>query len=75
MPQRNIYLLKDIARLTGYSKATLKYYIKVGLIREVARSPETQFRYFNDSTIATLEKIRELRRNNKSINQIKNELL
>ncbi|MFH0858174.1 MAG: MerR family transcriptional regulator [Candidatus Omnitrophota bacterium] len=71
----NIYLIKDLARITGYSIYTLKYYLKIGLIKEVSRSPETRYRYFNDSTIEVLKKIRNLRRDGKSINAIKDELL
>lgn len=71
----NIYLVKDLARLTGYSIHTIKYYLKIGLIREVGRSPETRYRYFSDSTIDLLKKIREYRRQNLSIEEIKYELL
>lgn len=71
----NIYLMKDLARQTGYSVYTIKYYLKIGLIREVSRSPETRFRYFDDSTIEALKKIHNLRKEGKSISQIKNELL
>ena len=71
----NIYLIKDLARLTGYSIYTLKYYLKIGLIREVSRSPETRYRYFDDSTIAALKKIRALRRERRTIKEIKHELL
>ncbi len=70
-----IYLIKDLARTTGYSIHTLKYYLKIGLIKEVSRSPETRFRYFDDSTVQMLKKIRTLRRAEKSIKEIKNELL
>ncbi len=71
----NIYLTKDLARLSGHSIHTIKYYLKIGLIKEVSRSPETRFRYFDDSTIDLLKRIRELRKQNKSIREIKNELL
>ncbi len=71
----NIYLVKDLARLTGYSIHTVKYYLKEGLIREVSRSPETRFRYFDDSTIDKLKKIRQYRREGRSIKEIKHELL
>ena len=71
----NIYLLKDIARITGYSKATLKYYLRIGLLRETCRSPETQFRYFDDSTVELLGRIHELRKDGKTLRQIKDELL
>ncbi|MFH1458636.1 MAG: MerR family transcriptional regulator [Candidatus Omnitrophota bacterium] len=70
----NIYLIKDLARLTGYSIYTIKYYLKIGLIKEASRSPETRYRYFNDSTVVQLKKIRELRRENRSIQEIKDEL-
>ena len=70
----NIYLIKDLARLTGYSIYTIKYYLKIGLIRETSRSPETRYRYFDDSTVEQLRKIRALRRENKSIQEIKLEL-
>jgi len=71
----NIYLIKDLARLTGYSIHTLKYYLKMGLFREVSRSPETRFRYFDDTTVDKLLKIRSLRKEGRSIKQIKDELL
>lgn len=70
----NIYLIKDLARLTGYSIHTLKYYLKIGLIKEVSRSPETGFRYFDDTTIERLKKIRALRKEERSIREIENEL-
>jgi len=68
---KNIYLIKDLARITGYSIHTLKYYLKVGLIKEIGRSPETSFRYFDDTTVEVLKRIRQLRLQNKSIKQIK----
>ncbi|MEW6101843.1 MAG: MerR family transcriptional regulator [Candidatus Omnitrophota bacterium] len=71
----NILLIKDLARQTGFSVYTLKYYLKVGLIHEVSRSPETRFRYFDNTTIDKLRKIRALRKEGHSISQIKNELL
>jgi DNA-binding transcriptional MerR regulator len=71
----NIYLIKDLARLSGYSIYTLKYYLKIGLISELSRSPETRYRYFDDSTIERLRKIRILRKAGRSIKEVKNELL
>ncbi len=71
----NTYLIKDLARLTGYSIYTLKYYLKIGLFKEVGRSPETRFRYFDDSTVEKLKKIHALRKEGKSLEKIKNELL
>jgi len=61
--------------LTGYSIHTVKYYLKIGLIKEVSRSPETNFRYFDDTTMDSLKKIRQLRKQGRSIKEIGNELL
>ena len=71
---RNIYLIKDLARISGHSIHTLKYYLKIGLIKEISRSPETRYRYFDDSTIEILKKIRQLRKTGHSIKVIKDEL-
>lgn len=71
---KNIYLLKDISRISGQSIYTVKYYLKLGLLREIGRSPETNFRYFDDSTLESLKKIRELRLKGFSLNKIKQDL-
>lgn len=67
----SIYLIKDIARLSGLSVYTVKYYLKLGLIKEVGRSPETNFRYFDDTTLENLKTIRSYRKNRISLNKIK----
>jgi len=71
---KNIYLIKDLAQVTGYSVDTLKYYLKIKLIKEVARGFETNFRFFDDSTVSTLRKIRELRKQGYSLAQIRDQL-
>ena len=69
---RNIYLLKDVARISGQSIHTIKYYLKIGLIKEIGRSPDTHFRFFDDSTIGTLNKVRELRLKKVPLKEIRN---
>lgn len=71
MNTHNLYLVKDLARLTGLSVETVKYYLKIGLISEVGRSPETNFRYFDESTISKLNRIIGLRRGKHSIKRIR----
>ncbi|MDO8525270.1 MAG: MerR family transcriptional regulator [Candidatus Omnitrophota bacterium] len=71
MDSKNIYLIKDIASLSGLSAYTIKYYLKLGLIKEVSRSQETNFRYFDDSTVEKLRKIIALRREKMSLGKIK----
>ncbi len=66
----NIYLIKDLSRLSGHSVYTLKFYLKKGLIKESGRSPETRFRYFDDTTLAQLSQIRLWRKQDKSLTEI-----
>ena len=75
MPHNNFYLIKDLARLSGYSIYTIKFYLKIGLLKEVGRSPETNFRYFNETTLEALKEIRRLRKEGKSLKGIKEYLL
>ena len=69
---KNIYLMKDVARISGQSIHTVKYYLKLGIIREIGRSPDTSFRFFDDSTVEALSKIRELRLKKIPLKEIKN---
>lgn len=62
MDEKNIYLIKDLSRLSGLSVYTIKYYLKLGLVKEISRSQETNFRYFDDSTLEALQRIIALRR-------------
>jgi DNA-binding transcriptional MerR regulator len=66
----NIYLIKDLSRLSGHSIYTIKFYLKLGLITEAGRSPETRFRYFDDATLSRLSQIRSLRKQRKSLSEI-----
>jgi len=68
---RKIYLVKDLARLSGHTIHTIKYYLNLKLIKEIGRSPETNFRYFDNTTVDRLQAIRNLRRENKSLAEIK----
>ncbi len=68
---KTIYLLKDIARKSGQSVHTIKYYLKLGIIQEIGRSPDTHFRFFDDSTLKRLQAIRDLRLQGHSLKTIK----
>ena len=67
----NIYLIKDLSRLSGHSVYTLKFYLKLGLITEIGRSPQTRFRYFDETTLQQLSAIRAWRRERKSLAEIR----
>ena len=66
----NVYLIKDLSRLSGQSIHTIKFYIKLGLIKEAGRSPETRFRYFDDSTLEALAAVRALQKEGKRLSEI-----
>lgn len=66
-----LYLLKDVARISGHSIYTIKFYTKLGLVRETSRSPQTGFRYFDDSTVKRLQQIRAMRKQGKSLAEIR----
>ena len=68
---KEIYLIKDLSRLSGHTIHTVKYYLNLRLIKEIGRSPETNFRYFDNTTLERLQKIRALRKENKSLAEIK----
>lgn len=67
---REMYLIKDLAKLSGHTVYTIKYYLNLGLIKEIGRSPETNFRYFDNTTLERLKRIRALRKENKSLAEI-----
>ena len=69
-----IYLIKDLAKVSGCSTHTLKFYLRMGLLKEIGRSPETNFRYFDDSSYKRLRTIRELQRKNLSLKEIHQKL-
>ena len=71
---KNIYLIKDLSRISGYSTHTLKFYLRRGLLKEIGRSPETNFRYFDDSTLERLKVIRDLRAQGLSLEEIHQKL-
>ena len=66
-----LYLIKDVSRISGLSVYTVKYYLKLGIVKESGRSPETNFRYFDEGTVKKLKKIRQLRKEKISLRKIK----
>jgi DNA-binding transcriptional MerR regulator len=68
---KNIYLLKDLSQISGLSTHTLKFYLRIGILKEFGRSPETNFRYFDDGSLKTIQKIRSLQTRDKTLNEIK----
>jgi DNA-binding transcriptional MerR regulator len=72
---KNIYLLKDLSKISGYSTHALKFYLRLGLLKEIGRSPETKFRYFDDSSCERLKQIRDLQKKKRSLKEIGHQLI
>ena len=66
-----IYLIGDLARLSGFSIDTLNYYLRIGLIEAKGRSMHNRYRYFDNETIELLNKIKEQRAKHMPIRYIK----
>ena len=56
-----IYMMGDVARETGLSIDTLNYYLRIGLLEAVDRSDRNGYRYFDDTSITFLERVKVLR--------------
>ncbi len=61
--------------MSGHSIHTIKYYLRIGLFKEIGRSPETNFRYFDDSTLEQIKKIKDLRAQGLSLEKINQALV
>ena len=71
---KTIYLVKDLARASGHSVYTVEYYLKEGLLKEFGRSPYSNYRYFDDRAVQQLKRIRQMRKQKKSIKDIRTSL-
>ena len=69
-----IYMIGDLARITGLSKHTLNYYLKLGLFQPIEQSKRSRYRYFDESTIERVDKIIKLRKRGVPIKRIQREL-
>lgn len=67
---KSIYLIKDLAKVSGYSTHTLKFYLRLGILKEIGRSPETNIRYFDDTSNQRLKEIRALQRKKMTLKEI-----
>ena len=59
-----------MAKKSGFSTHTLKFYLRLGIVKEIGRSPETNFRYFDDSSYNQLKSIRELQKQGLTLKEI-----
>ena len=65
-----IYMISDLASVTGLSRYTLNFYLKLGLINESGRT-ESNYRFFDQAVVDQLHHIIRLRQAGYTLKQIK----
>jgi DNA-binding transcriptional MerR regulator len=53
--------IREVARRTGFSRATLRYYESIGLVSPVARDDSSGHRRYDENAVQTLEALACLR--------------
>ena len=71
---KTIYLIKDLSQVSNTSTHTLKFYLRLGILKEIGRSPSTNFRYFDDTSFRRLKEIRKLQKQKLSLKEISQKL-
>ena len=67
---QKIYMISDLASVTGLSRHTLNFYLKLGLIEESGRT-ESNYRFFDQAVVDRLHHIIALREKGHSLQHIK----
>jgi DNA-binding transcriptional MerR regulator len=67
---QKIYMISDLASVTGLSRYTLNFYLKLGLIEESGRT-ESNYRFFDQTVVDRLRRIICLRQKDFTLQQIK----
>ena len=65
-----VFLISDLASRTGLSIHAINYYIRLGLVEEVARAERSGYRLFSEKTVNDLNRIIELRQHQVPIREI-----
>ena len=66
-----MYRIGEIANICKVSQKTLRFYEKKGLLKPVVINNETGYRFYDDESIKTVEKIKNLKEIGMSLKQIK----
>lgn len=69
--ESSVYLISDLAALTGLSHYTIEFYIKLGLVTDIRRTSHSRYRLFGQRALEELRKVMELRRKKVPLKEIK----
>ncbi|WP_420481821.1 MerR family transcriptional regulator [Cohnella zeiphila] len=71
-PQRNLYRIGELARISGISPRTIDYYTGLGLLTPVKRS-DGNYRLYDDETLDRIRRIEHLKAQKFSLEEIKDQ--
>ena len=71
MNEQTVHSIQDVARLTGLSGWTLRYYEKIGLIDAITRDPSSGHRVYAPTDLARIESLAHLRAAGLSIDDMR----
>jgi DNA-binding transcriptional MerR regulator len=71
MNEPTVHSIHDVARLTGLSGWTLRYYEKIGLIDPITRDPSSGHRVYAPGDLARIESLAHLRAAGLSIDDMR----
>lgn len=69
------YTVKQLARLSGVTSRTLRYYDEIGLLKPACKGEDNQYRYYGETELLTLQHILFFRALGFSLNHIKTMLM
>jgi DNA-binding transcriptional MerR regulator len=67
---QKIYMISDLASVTGLSRYTLNFYLKLGLFEESGRT-DSNYRFFDQTVVDRLHRIISFRNEGLTLQQIK----
>jgi len=69
-PQRNLYRIGELAKISGISPRTIDYYTGLGLLAPVKRS-DGNYRLYDDETLERIRRIEHLKAQKFTLEEIK----
>lgn len=67
------YTVAELAKQVGLKPSTIRFYIKEGLIKPIAKT-ESNYQIFNEATIAKINLIQSMKKERLTLKEIKSEL-
>ena len=66
-----MYKIGELAGICGVSQKAIRFYERKGLLKPIMVNDETGYRYYDNESIKTIEKIKNLKKIGLSLKEIK----